>query len=122
MSTSLEIHLEAMEAAQKAAKEFFDAHGEPMFCGFAWIKISNCNKNPNKRFIQDMKVAKSKSGRSIAVAGYEGGYEISTPAYDLDMIGWKYQQSMDIKEAACGAYAKVLIEHGIDAFMRSRPD
>lgn len=119
---ALEIHNEAMQAAKDAAIKYVKEKGEPAFCGFAWVKIVECNKSPNKQFIKELSKTERRPGWNIAEKSYEGGYRISCPSYDIDECGWKYKQSMDIKEAACDAYASVLKNYGISAFMQSRAD
>jgi len=46
---------------------------------------------------------------------YGGGLSLWNP-------GGSFTQSMDIKETGAEAYAKVLREHGLDAYMGSRAD
>lgn len=118
-----EIHDIAMSEADRAAADFFEKYGEPMYCGFAWVEISECNKQPNKDFVKELSNRTDGRWRAIAEKNdYKPGYRISLPAYELPSCGWTYRQSMDIKEAACAAYAKVLREHGISATMYSRAD
>lgn len=89
-----------------------------------WVEVHNCNKQPNKDFVKALSKISDGHPRSMIAEKNDGGkgYRISIPAYRLPSCGWKYQQSMDIKEAACQAYANVLRMHNIDAGMRSRAD
>jgi hypothetical protein len=95
----------ATAAAQQAEADFRARHGEPGYCGFAWVVVRE--------------KASTKLGRALKNVGfrkeYGGGLSIWNP-------GGSFTQSMDIKEAGAEAYAKVLREHGIDAYMSSRAD
>jgi hypothetical protein len=95
----------ATAAAQQAEADFRAKHGEPGYCGFAWVVVRE--------------KASTKLGRALKNVGfrkeYGGGLSIWNP-------GGSFTQSMDIKEAGAEAYAKVLREHGIDAYMNSRAD
>lgn len=103
--------------------EMEEEPGEPMYCGFAWVVVNNCNQQPNKDFVKALsKISDGHPRSMIAEKADDEGYRISTPAYNLPSCKWTYRQSMDIKEAACQAYANVLRMHNIDGSMRSRAD
>jgi len=95
----------AKSAAERAEAEFRAKHGEPGYCGFAWVHVSE--------------KASTKLGRALKNVGfrkeYGGGLSLWNP-------GGSFTQSMDIKEAGAQAYADVLRQHGIDAYMSSRAD
>jgi hypothetical protein len=95
----------AQAAAQKAEADFRARHGEPGYCGFAWVVVRE--------------KASTKLGRALKAVGfkpaYGGGLSIWNP-------GGSFTQSMDIKEAGAEAYAQVLRQYGIDAYMSSRAD
>jgi hypothetical protein len=99
------IHNTAVQAAQKAEADFIAQHGEPMYCGFAWVTVSE--------------KASTKLGRALKTVGftksYSGGLQLWNP-------GGSYTQSMDVKETGAQAYADVLKSHGITAYMGSRAD
>ena len=99
------IHNTATSAAEHAEADFRARHGEPGYCGFAWVKVSE--------------KASTKLGRALKTVGftkaYGGGLQLWNP-------GGSYTQSMDIKETGARAYAEVLKSHGITAYMSSRPD
>lgn len=99
------IHNTATAAAQRAEAEFRAKHGEPGYCGFAWVTV------PEK--------ASTKLGRALKTVGfrkeYGGGLSLWNP-------GGSFTQSMDIKEAGAQAYADTLRQYGIDAYMSSRAD
>ena len=103
---NIKIHNEGIAAAKKAAQEFVDKHGEPMYCGFAWVNI----KPGTSRFARSLKAA-----NLVDTTSYYGGYDIWDPA------GFN-TQSMDIKEVGAEAYANVLESYGIQAQMMSRAD
>jgi hypothetical protein len=99
------IHNTAKANAQQAEADFRNKHGEPMYCGFAWVTV------PEK--------ASTKLGRALKTVGftksYTGGLQLWNP-------GGSFTQSMDIKEVGAQAYADTLREFGIPAYMGSRAD
>lgn len=99
------LHNTATSAAQRAEAEFRAQHGEPGYCGFAWVVVREKGS--------------TKIGRAFKSVGfkpaYGGGLSLWNP-------GGSFTQSMDIKEAGAQAYADVLRQHGIDAYMSSRAD
>jgi hypothetical protein len=99
------VHNTAVSAAQRAEAEFRARHGEPGYCGFAWVVVREKGS--------------TKVGRALKSVGfkpaYGGGLSLWNP-------GGSFTQSMDIKETGAEAYAKVLREHGLDAYMSSRAD
>lgn len=111
MKTAEAIYREACEAACSAVDLFHAQHGEPMYCGFGTVVIRPA-RGSFVKFLKDNKMG-SKHWRS--------GYSISS--YDVmrghDLCG---TQSMDIKEEACEAFARVLNAYGIQAHAESRAD
>jgi hypothetical protein len=99
------IHNTAITAARKAEADFVARHGEPGYCGFAWVKV------PVK--------ASTKLGRALKTVGFKKSY---SGGLDLWNPGGNFTQSMDIKEAGAHAYAETLKQHGIEAYMLSRAD
>jgi hypothetical protein len=99
------VHRTAVSAAQQAEADFIARHGEMAYCGFAWVKVNE--------------KASTRLGRALKAVGftksYSGGLEFWNP-------GGSFTQSMDVKEAGARAYADVLKQHGIDAYMLSRAD
>jgi hypothetical protein len=100
-----EIYIEALRAAESAESAFMEKHGEPMYCGFAWVDLPSartpfvtwCKKN------------------DVGSKHWKKGWQIWNPAGN-------HTQSMDIKEAGAYAFAEVLRKHGIDAYAGSRAD
>jgi hypothetical protein len=99
------IYTEALNAAKAAESAYMEAHGEPMYCGFAWVDL------PSARvpFVNWCK--KNNVGRKH----WQKGWSIWNPANNPT-------QSMDVKEAGAYAFAEVLRKHGIQAFAGSRAD
>ena len=106
MKTSIEIHQEAESVARSVGEQYIAKHGEPFYCGFAWVNIA-----PGTiKFARDLRKAGVVRGRS-----YYGGIDVWNP-------GGLPTQSMDVKEVAADAYVKVLGTYGIRATMMSRAD
>ena len=99
------LHSTGRAAAVTAEKEFIAKHGEPMYCGFAWVTVRES--------------ASTKLGRALKSVGftkaYGGGLQLWNP-------GGSYTQSMDVKEIGAIAYAKVFQDAGINAYCGSRAD
>lgn len=106
MKTNIEeIVNEAFAAARAAESEFRAKHGEPMYCGFAWVNIK-----PGTSAL-----AKYLKSKDLARKSYYGGVDVWNP-------GGSMTQSMDIKEVGAQAFAEVLCKYGVKAYMQSRPD
>lgn len=99
------IYDKALKAANVAIKAYQDEHGDPIYCGFAWVAIHPARG----AFVNWLKK------NDIGSPGYPKGYQIWSP-------GEYNGQSMDIKEVGAEAFAKVLRENGINAHMSSRAD
>ena len=99
------IHNTATAAAERAEADFRARHGEPGYCGFAWVKVSE--------------KASTKLGRALKTVGFKKSYN---GGLDLWNPGGSGTQSMDIKEAGAEAYAEVLRKFGINAYACSRAD
>ena len=99
------VHNTAIAAAQQAEADFRAQHGEPGYCGFAWVHVSE--------------KASTKLGRALKEVGFRKSYQ---GGLDLWNPGGSGTQSMDIKEAGAQAYADVLRSFGINAYLSSRAD
>lgn len=106
MLTSLQIHELATIEAKKATNDYIQKFGETFYCGFAWVHIVN----GKCKFINDLK----KEG-DILSKNYKKSFDVWNPSKHCT-------QSMAVKEAGAMAYAKVLLENGIDCYMESRAD
>jgi hypothetical protein len=99
------IHTQALESARQAAQDYIEKHGEPYYCGFAWVKIRVKGS--------------TKMGKALKTMGFDlawnGGLDLWNPS-------GHGTQSMDVKEAGAYAYAKVMQEHGIACYAQSRAD
>jgi hypothetical protein len=100
------IHLEALQAAKSAEAAFLAKHGEPMFCGFAWVRA--------------VVSGNTKLGRDMKKVGFSPMYGAS--GLQLWNPAGSHTQSMDLKEAGARAYADVLNSHGIKAYVGTRAD
>lgn len=96
---------EAFDAARKAAADFRAQHGEPFYCGFAWVNIKPGTSN----------LAKRLKALGYARKSYYGGVDVWNPSQDMT-------QSMDIKEAGAYAFATVLSKYGFRSCPMSRAD
>jgi hypothetical protein len=99
------VHNTAIAAAQRAESDYRAQYGEPGYCGFAWVHVSE--------------KASTKLGRALKTVGFRKSYQ---GGLDLWNPGGSGTQSMDIKEAGACAYAAVLRTFGINAHMSSRAD
>ena len=107
-----DINKQTFDKACQVAKEAIDKYKEqPLYCGFANIRISPARG----KFVSWCKA------NDIGSLGYQGGWRISY--YDL-VKDHKYShtQSMDIKEDAMIAVSKYLNEQGINTSWESRAD
>jgi hypothetical protein len=101
-----EIHQEALSAALSAEKQFIEQYGEPMYCGFAWVKFYVDGRSS---------FAKELVAAGIAKKSWDKGYDIWNPT-------GTGSQSMDVREAGSAAYAAVWKSHGVKCYMESRAD
>lgn len=85
-------HIEALEAAQKAAQDSLNKHGELGCCGFAWVTI------------YDVKLS-TKLGKKLKALGfskaYGGGIEYWNPSKS-------HVQCLHTKELGANAYAATM--------------
>ena len=105
-------YLDAREQAVKAVDEYMEGKEEPMYCGFASVRI----RPARGKFVSFLKKA------GVGDNGWNGGYRISY--YEVMPPDHKYRhtQSMDIKEVACEAFANALTKYGLKADYESRAD
>lgn len=106
----MNIYNTAKEAAIKAEKDFIAKHGEPFYCGFAWVNVKTAKGNT--------KIGKAQIAE-LQANGFRKSY---SGGMDLWTTGAYNGQSMDIKEAGARAYAEVLRANGMTAYMMSRAD
>jgi len=100
------MHTWGIFQAKMAEASFREQHGEPMYCGFAWVSVHKVRSN-------------SKLGKALQAVGFKRTYDRSLQLWNP---GGSSTQSMDIKECGARAYAKVLAENGINAYAGSRAD
>ena len=101
------IHNEALNAAVTAENAFLAQHGEPLYCGFAWVDV----------FVER---TNSKEAKLLKSIGFKPSWR--RKCLNLWKPGGYNGQSMDILEAGAQAYAEVLSKHGFRAYMGSRAD
>ena len=106
---TIEIHNEALRAANLATDEFFDTHGKDYMdaCGFAWVTA----------FVK----GNTKIGKSFKAVGFEksygGGFQLWNPARHNT-------QSITAKEVGCQAYVETVKKHlpDVKLYAQSRMD
>ena len=102
----------AKKACLDTVNEFTAKHGEPMYCGFANVKVYPA-RGKFIKFLKEM---------GIGSNGYKGGWRISY--YDIMPQDHQYRttQSLDIKEIACEAFRDELRKYGLTVYAESRAD
>ena len=99
------LHTIASSAAKNATEAYQTNHGEDYYCGFAWVQVSE--------------KASTKLGRALKSIGftkaYGGGLQLWNPSGTTS-------QSMTLKEVGAQAYADVLKQAGVPAYVQSRAD
>lgn len=83
---------EASLEARKAAKAFYDTHGDRDCCGFAWVNIYGVRSN-------------SRLGKTLQSYGFRKDYTGSLQLWNPSKAG---TQSISILEAGAYAYAEVI--------------
>jgi hypothetical protein len=102
------IHNEATQAAQTAARKFFDEKlgGRDQYaCGFAWVTV--------------LEKASTRLGRRLKEVGFRKSYGGGLQLWDPSRFPC---QNVDTLEAGAQAYADVLKKYGIEAYAGSRLD
>jgi len=107
MSIVRAIYQEAVSAAKQAESDFRAKHGEPMYCGFAWVEVYVDRTN-------------SKAAKELLAAGFRKDYK--PKCLSIWNPGGSPTQSMDIKEAGAHAFATVMQKYGYRAYACSRAD
>jgi len=112
---------QATNAANRAKDAFLakwkettggNEYGEPMYCGFGWVQCTPEHKGNTRLGKQERAVLEAMGFRK----------DWTGKSYQLWNAGGYAGQSMDVKEAACEAYAGVLNSYGIRAGVGSRAD
>ena len=101
------IHNEAYQAAAQAENAFLAQHGEPLYCGFAWVDVFVDRTN-------------SKEAKALKEIGFKNSWR--RKVLNMWKPGAYNGQSMDVLEAGARAYADVLAKYGFRAYMGSRAD
>jgi hypothetical protein len=103
----LNIGNEARLNASLAEQSYMLEHGEPFYCGFAWVEVKVQRTN-------------SSEANALKSIGFKPSWKPKT--LELWTAGEYHGQSMDVKQAGAQAYAGTLNAHGIKAYMQSRAD
>jgi len=109
MSEKTVTKTELMQANLLAQQAFFEEHGEPMYCGFAWVDVPVTRTN-------------SKEAKMLAELGFTKSWLPKTMQFWIGQKVGNYGQSMDIKIAGAKAMVEKLAEHGIKATYGCRAD
>ena len=100
-----DMHFRATKASMDATITHLRNHGEDYYCGFAWVTVRE--------------KASTKLGRALKSIGftkaYGGGMQLWNPSGTMS-------QSMTLKEVGAQAYADVLYQAGVPAYVQSRAD
>ena len=94
-------------AAKAAEQAYREKHGEPFYCGFAWVEVRVERTN-------------STQAKELMAAGFKKDYKPKT--LSMWNPGGSSTQSMDVKETGALAMAQVLRAGGIVANACSRAD
>ena len=101
-----EIVAEAMNEANKAAREALAKYGDRDACGFAWVNIYKVKGN-------------TKLGKMLKAAGVRQDYTKAFQLWNPAKLG---VQSVGILEAGAIAAAEVFRKYGFEAYAGSRLD
>jgi hypothetical protein len=97
---------EAFAAAARATENYLATYGHRDACGFAWVSLKPATTRM-ARYLKSQNLAKRNYG--------ESGLMVWNPSGN-------YTQAMGAKEEGAYAFAKVLCDHGINAYASSRMD
>jgi len=97
----------AVTAAKAAEASFIAKHGEPWYCGFAWVEVYVDRTN-------------SPQSKELIAAGFRKDHKPKCLTFWNP--GGSGTQSMDVKEEGARAFAQVLKAAGLRAYSCSRAD
>ena len=100
---------ELMQVNLLAQQEYFEEHGEPLYCGFAWVDVPVTRTN-------------SKEANMLSEWGFSKSWLPKTMQFWIAQKVGNHGQSMDIKIAGAKAMVDKLEQHGIKATYRCRAD
>lgn len=93
--------------AKKAADEYVEQYGEPLYCGFAWVEVSVARTN-------------TKEAKELIAAGFSKSWKPKT------LVLWNpsghQTQSMEVMSIGADAMVRVLRQAGLNARSCWRPD
>lgn len=99
---------EAKEAAKKATQDFINVHGEPFYCGYAWV---------------EMRVERTNSplAKELIAAGFKK-HDMKAKTLMYWNPSGHNTQSIDAKSWGAAAFVDVLFKHGLSALAYDRLD
>ena len=100
---------ELMQVNLLAQQGYFEEHGEPLYCGFAWVDVPVTRTN-------------SKEAKMLSEWGFTKSWKPKTMHFWIGQKVGDYGQSMDIKIAGAKAMVEKLEQHGIKATYGCRAD
>jgi len=115
------VFAEAMAAATKAKLDFFLNGGReaPFNCGFAWVTVK-----PARGAFVDW--CMKQSDYAYGSKAYGDGWQFwgpgNWPTAEEAGVEKVYWQDMDVNAAGARAFAEVLRENGLDAYVGTRMD
>ena len=93
----------------EAQEDFLKKHGEPLYCGFAWVEVPVARVN-------------SKEAKKLMQLGFGKSWVRKRMDLWINQKVGQYGQSMDIKIAGAQAVVELLKENGIQASYGCRAD
>lgn len=103
------IRVECNRINREAQQAYFDKHGEPGYCGFAWVECEVTRTN-------------SKEAKRLRHLGFTPSWVPKRMDLWIRQKVGTYGQSMDLKEAGARAVAEYLRTEGFDTSWNSRAD
>jgi hypothetical protein len=112
VKAAAEVFAEAKAAAQVAYDEAVENQTHWFPCGFAWVTV----KPARGSFVTWCKA------KGLGSKAYGGGWQFWSSEVVNEMWTANQGQCMELKYAACRAFAEVLKANGLDAYADQRMD
>ena len=97
-------------ASQFSQERYFNSHGEPAYCGFAWVEVPVTRTN-------------SKLAKDLMAIGFKKSWRPKVVNLNVHQVVGHYGQSMDLKIQGANAIVDELKKLGIEnAYVQSRAD
>jgi len=106
-----EVIKDILALANRYSQEiYFEKHGEPAYCGFAWVEVPVTRTN-------------SKLAKDLMAIGFKKSWKPKIVDLNVHQVVGHYGQSMDLKIEGAQAIVDKLKKLGIkDAYVQCRPD